>query len=147
MTPRKSIPGESAFMSKLIIIGLGGFVGALVRYGLSGFVQALSKNISFPFGTLAINLLGCLLIGAFAQLIETQASFSEDTRDFIFIGMLGAFTTFSIFSNETFGLMQRGDMLACFRKYWNAPHFWLGCSLARACNHGAVHHISQPIVK
>ena len=56
-------------MSKLIIIGLGGFIGALVRYGLSGFVQALSKNINFPYGTLAINLLGCLLIGTFTQLI------------------------------------------------------------------------------
>ena len=101
-------------MSKLIIIGLGGFIGALVRYGLSGFVQAQSKNITFPFGTLAINLLGCLLIGAFAQLIETQVSFSADTRDFIFIGLLGAFTTFSTFSNETFSLMQRGDMLLAF---------------------------------
>jgi CrcB protein len=113
-------------MSKLIIIGLGGFVGALVRYGLSGFVQALSKNITFPFGTLAINLLGCLLIGAFAQLIETQASFSADTRDFIFIGLLGAFTTFSTFSNETFGLMQRGDMLLAFENIGMHLIFGLG---------------------
>ena len=87
-------------MSKPIIIGLGGFIGALLRYGLSGFVQTLSKTITFPFGTLAINLLDCLLIGAFAQLIEKQASFSADTRDYIFIGLLGAFTTFSTFSKK-----------------------------------------------
>ena len=98
-------------MSKLIIIGLGGFTGALMRYGISGFVQALAKNITFPFGTLAINILGCLLIGAIAQWVEIQASFSADARDFIFIGLLGAFTTFSTFSNETFSLIQHGAML------------------------------------
>lgn len=52
-------------MNNLLLIGLGGFLGALLRYGVSGFIQNWSKSLTFPYGTLAVNLLGCLLIGVF----------------------------------------------------------------------------------
>jgi CrcB protein len=50
-------------MYKLFLIGLGGFVGTLLRYGFSGLVQNWSKSVTFPYGTLAVNLLGCMVIG------------------------------------------------------------------------------------
>ncbi|MFH2039983.1 MAG: fluoride efflux transporter CrcB [Chloroflexota bacterium] len=98
-------------MYKLILIGLGGFTGALLRYGVSGFVQNWSKNISFPYGTLVVNILGCFIIGLFSQLAETRGLFSPETRLFIFIGLLGSFTTYSSFGSETVNLMMDGKNL------------------------------------
>lgn len=98
-------------MYKIFIIGLGGFTGALLRYGLSGVVQNWSKSISFPYGTLATNLLGCLLIGLFSQLTESYGLFSEETRGFVFIGLLGAFTTYSTFGNETLNMLRGGEAM------------------------------------
>ncbi len=95
-------------MYKLLLIGLGGFVGAVLRYSFSGFVQTWSKSISFPFGTLAVNLLGCFLIGILSQVGESHGVFSPETRSFVFIGLLGAFTTYSAFGNETVSLMMDG---------------------------------------
>jgi len=109
MTPRKFRLGVSAIMYKLFLIGLGGFTGALLRYGVSGLVQIWSKSISFPYGTLATNLFGCLLIGSLSQLAESFGVFSSDTRDFIFVGLLGAFTTYSTFGNETLNLFREGE--------------------------------------
>jgi len=98
-------------MVKLLLIGLGGFIGALMRYGVSGFVQQWSQSISFPYGTLATNLLGCFLIGSLSQLAETYGFFTSETRAFVFIGLLGAFTTYSTFGNETFNLIREGESL------------------------------------
>ena len=98
-------------MFKLFLIGLGGFTGALLRYGVSGLVQNWSKNISFPYGTLAVNILGCFIIGLFSQLAETRGVFSPETRLFIFIGLLGSFTTYSSFGSETVTLMVDGKSL------------------------------------
>lgn len=96
-------------MYKLFLIGLGGFTGALLRYGLSGLVQNWSKSISFPYGTLATNLLGCFLIGLFSQLAESYGLFSDEIRGFVFIGLLGAFTTYSTFGNETLNMLREGQ--------------------------------------
>lgn len=111
MTPRIFILGASAFMFKLILIGLGGFTGALLRYGLSGLIQALSRSLAFPYGTLTTNLVGCLLIGGFSQLADSNDMFTTETRAFVFIGLLGAFTTFSTFGNETYNLFRDGQSL------------------------------------
>jgi CrcB protein len=96
-------------MVKILLIGLGGFVGAILRYGISGLVQNLTRSISFPYGTLAVNVLGCLIIGALSQLVETRSVFSLQTRLFVFVGVLGALTTFSTFSNETINLVREGQ--------------------------------------
>ena len=93
-------------MIKLLVIGLGGFTGALLRYGISGVIQTASRSISFPFGTLAVNVIGCFCIGLFSYLVETRGLFTPETRLFVAIGLLGSLTTFSTFGNETFELMR-----------------------------------------
>ena len=93
-------------MVKLLIIGLGGFVGAILRYGISGAIQSASRSISFPFGTLGVNVIGCFLIGLFSYLVETRGLFTPETRLFLAIGLLGSLTTYSTFGNETFELMR-----------------------------------------
>lgn len=97
-------------MVKILLIGLGGFIGAILRYGVSGLVQNLTRSISFPYGTLAVNVIGCLIIGGLSQLVETRGFFSVQTRLFVFVGVLGALTTFSTFSNETINLVRERQL-------------------------------------
>jgi CrcB protein len=92
-------------MRNLIIIGTGGFCGAILRYLISGGVQTLSRSVDFPYGTLAVNLLGCLVIGMLTRLDEVRSFLSPEMRFLIMIGLLGAFTTFSTFSNEAMNLI------------------------------------------
>jgi CrcB protein len=96
-------------VGKLFLAGIGGFIGSALRYAVSGFVQNWSGSIRFPFGTLAVNLAGCVLIGFLSQLAETRGIFSADARTLIFIGVLGGFTTFSAFGNETINLWRDGE--------------------------------------
>ncbi len=98
-------------MGKLLLIGLGGFAGSIVRYWASGYVQQLSRSAEFPYGTLFVNLAGCLLIGAVSQLAETRGLLTPEARNFVFVGLLGGFTTYSTFGNETFNLLRAGDGL------------------------------------
>jgi CrcB protein len=97
---------EMDTLLKLSIIGAGGFIGAVLRFLISSWVQTRSGSIVFPFGTLAVNMIGCLVIGFLTYLVETRSFFSVETRSFILIGLLGAFTTFSTFGNETLGLIR-----------------------------------------
>jgi len=98
-------------MGKLFLAGIGGFIGSSLRYAVSGYVQVSSKSIRFPFGTLAVNLIGCLAIGFLSQLAESRGMFTAETRTLIFIGVLGGFTTFSAFGNETINLWRAGENL------------------------------------
>jgi CrcB protein len=91
---------------KLSLIGAGGFTGAVLRFLVSSWVQGCSSSLVFPFGTLAVNMIGCLLIGFLSALVEIRAIFSPETRSFVLIGLLGAFTTFSTFGNETLNLIR-----------------------------------------
>jgi fluoride exporter len=93
----------------ILLVGAGGFVGAVCRYGLGGFVQARSSLSTFPFGTVTVNLLGCLLIGVAAGLVDTRQLFSPEFRTFAMIGVLGGFTTYSTFGYETFALLRDAD--------------------------------------
>jgi CrcB protein len=81
------------------------------RYLLGTWVQSVSRNIDFPYGTLTVNLIGCFVIGFLSQLAETHGVFSPQTRAFLFIGILGGFTTFSSFANETYNLFSAGETL------------------------------------
>jgi CrcB protein len=101
-------------MGNFLFIGLGGFFGAIMRYAVSNFVQNWSKASHFPLGTLAVNLMGCLLIGALAQLGESRDIFSPEATSLIFLGFLGAFTTFSTFSSESLNLMRDGQSLLSY---------------------------------
>ncbi|MFP7755114.1 fluoride efflux transporter CrcB [Thermodesulfobacteriota bacterium B35] len=95
---------------RLLVIGSGGFVGAILRYLVSGWVQVWSGSILFPFGTMAVNLIGCFVIGFLSFLVESRGFLSVETRSFLLIGLLGAFTTFSTFGNETLTLVRNGRM-------------------------------------
>ncbi len=95
----------------MMIVALGGALGSVFRYLLGTWTQSLSKSIDFPYGTLAVNWLGCFLIGFLAQLAEASGAFASETRLFVFIGILGGFTTFSSFGNETINLLREGGTL------------------------------------
>lgn len=101
----------TAALANAALVGCGGFVGALLRYEVSGLVQRQLPLATFPFGTLAVNLLGCLLIGAVVGLSESRQFFGPEVRTFLLIGLLGGFTTFSTFGYETFALLRDGENL------------------------------------
>ncbi len=93
------------------LVGSGGFAGAVFRYGLSGLVHRKIPLSTFPYGTLAVNLLGCLLIGVFAGLVESRQLFGPEFRRFALIGLLGGFTTWSTFGYETFAMLRDAEYL------------------------------------
>lgn len=93
---------------------MGGFVGAVLRYLISGQVQNISKATGFPYGTLTVNLIGSFLIGLVFYYLETNISIDPQTKAFILVGVLGAFTTFSTFSIETLDLFQSGEVMGAF---------------------------------
>ena len=111
-------------MSNLLFIGFGGFLGSILRYLFSGYVQGLLRSADFPYGTIAVNLTGCLIIGFLSQLAESQGVFTSETRAFLFIGLLGGFTTFSTFGNETMNLFRDSENIFAFLNV--ALHFLLG---------------------
>ncbi len=114
-------------MHKVLWVGLGGFAGAILRYLIAGWVQRWTESINFPHGTLAVNLMGCFIIGWLSQLLESRGLFGIEARLFIFIGLLGAFTTFSTFGNETINLLREGDAFLALGNV--AGHVMLGLGL------------------
>lgn len=92
-----------------LLIGIGGFIGAILRYALGGWIQ--DSFINFPFGTLFVNVVGSFFLGLIMFLSEYQGLFSEETRVFLTIGVLGAFTTLSTFSYESFRLFDNSKLL------------------------------------
>ncbi len=95
-------------MTQLLWIGLGGALGSIARFLVGGAVQSLSRTTAFPWGILAVNVLGCLVIGALAQVVESRGVFSAGTRAFLFVGVIGGFTTFSTFGHDTASLARGG---------------------------------------
>lgn len=98
-------------MSNLLFVGLGGFLGATLRYLVATFVQNTFGASGFPYGTLTVNLIGCFVIGLLSQLVATHNLFSPEMRLFVFVGLLGAFTTYSTFGNEAVMLAQKSQQL------------------------------------
>lgn len=94
---------------KTLLVGLGGFTGSVLRYLASGWVQNISGVVNFPYGTLAVNLAGCLIIGFLSFAADARGIFTAETRALVFIGVLGGFTTFSTFGNETLDLLRVGE--------------------------------------
>jgi fluoride exporter len=93
----------------IILVGAGGAIGSVLRYLSSGFVQRLDFWGSFPAGTLAVNFVGCTLLGLLGGLSDSRFLFGPGGRLFVFIGILGGFTTFSTFSYETLALIRAGE--------------------------------------
>ena len=91
---------------QIIVIALGGAVGAVLRYLVSILVISLAGD-SWPYGTLAVNLVGSFFIGFLWQFFDT-VTYPHNTRLLVFTGGLGAFTTFSTFGLESLTLLQAG---------------------------------------
>ena len=91
-------------MWKVLLAGAGGFIGSILRYSVGLFFSHWPASEKFPFATLVVNIIGCLVIGFLSQLAELRGLFSAEARVFIFVGVLGGFTTFSSFGNETMDL-------------------------------------------
>jgi CrcB protein len=96
-------------MYTLLLVGLGGFIGAILRYTLGGWIQ--NGFVNFPVGTLTINTIGSFLLGLIMYLSEYQGFFSDETRIFLTIGIMGAFTTLSTFGYESFRLLDDSKLM------------------------------------
>ena len=97
-------------MNHLFAVALGGALGALGRYGVNGLVFPLLGE-RFPLGTLVVNVLGSILMGIFYVLVIEKALLAPEWRNFLMVGLLGAFTTFSAFSLDALALWQNGQLL------------------------------------
>jgi CrcB protein len=93
-------------------VALGGALGSMARHGVNHFVHRRWPQMEFPLATLAVNLLGCLVIGVLAGLIiADRISLRFYWREFVFVGLLGGFTTFSTFGLDTITLLRTGPSI------------------------------------
>ena len=95
-------------MTRLLIVGLGGALGAMLRYGISGWIQRRYEQ-AFPWHTLAVNVLGCLVLGVLIGLADRRQLLEGELGFFLRVGVLGSLTTFSTFGMESVELMRAGD--------------------------------------
>jgi CrcB protein len=96
-------------MYHYLAVGIGGCLGSVARYWLSGVVYRYTSGnggSEFPYGTLAVNVLGCFLLGGIMGLVEYRQLFGPNVRLFLTMGLMGGFTTFSTFGFETFALLR-----------------------------------------
>ncbi len=105
-----------------LYIALAGVVGTLSRYLLQGWIQDRSGLMSFPLGTLSINLIGSLIAGFVVRLATSSPIMSPEMRSALTIGFCGAFTTMSTFSYESTKLLGDGH-------YWIAGLYVCGTVL------------------
>jgi fluoride exporter len=99
-------------MLRFFIVGLGGAIGTILRYIIGGLDYRFSSGV-FPVSTLVVNVTGSLIIGFLWGIVD-RFEISPNLRIFIFIGILGGYTTFSTFSIETFNLMRAGEYRIAF---------------------------------
>ena len=97
-------------MLRFLVVFIGSGIGGTCRYWLSSFIQ---KNtvLFFPFGTLAVNLIGSFILGMMIFGLDEKELISPSLKLFIGIGFCGGFTTFSTFSLETFNLLKDAEFL------------------------------------
>lgn len=98
-------------MREITLVGLGGFAGSVLRYKVGALLLHTSPNSQFPWATLIVNGVGCLLIGIIATMIERFTSYNAELRLLLITGVLGGFTTFSAFGFETMTLLRSGSIV------------------------------------
>src|SRR5579864_7863198 len=113
-TPATSRPESSGRIAVLayVLIAIGSALGGMGRYFLSGVVTTITGG-TFPYGTMLVNITGCLVIGFFATLTGPDGRLLVGTtaRQFVMVGVCGGYTTFSSFSLETLYLMRAGEWI------------------------------------
>ena len=96
-------------MNAILLVASGGAIGSVARY-LVGVGMARAFGVAFPYGTLAVNVIGGFLMGLFIELLARRFEGSPELRLFVAIGILGGFTTFSSFSLDVAVLWERGEL-------------------------------------
>ena len=122
-------------MQQILAIAGGGALGAVLRFGMSNAVYRLLGR-EFPYGTLAVNVLGSLLMGFLFVMLVERLAMSAEWRAALLVGLLGAFTTFSTFSFETLALFESGEPVKAITNialsvFLCLAATWLGLSLGR----------------
>jgi CrcB protein len=119
----------------LLLVGLGGGLGSMARYLCQRWMNQLYPH-HFPWGTFAVNITGCLLIGIFWGMSFRSFATNESWKLFLMTGLCGGFTTFSAFTLEGIGLMKENRM-ALFFLYIGASVItgllatWIGMKISR----------------
>ncbi|MCJ9693824.1 fluoride efflux transporter CrcB [Rhizobium sp. PRIMUS64] len=98
-------------MIQTLLVAFGGAIGSVLRYYVGQWTLRL-MGPTFPWGTLAVNVVGCFVIGVFAELIARKFNASTELRLLLITGFLGGFTTFSAFSLDAISLFERGEAVA-----------------------------------
>lgn len=93
-------------MKGALFVGIGGFFGSLARYGVGVCVARVFGVQPFPFATLIVNLIGCLLIGLLGEMATRRLLITPDLELLLMVGLLGGFTTFSAFGYQTIALLR-----------------------------------------
>jgi CrcB protein len=132
-----------ALFQQYLVIGLGGALGSMLRFGLGRWIDLgmLRGGQIFPWGTVVVNITGCFVIGFIAAVSAAEGRFliSPLARQFIMIGILGGYTTFSSFSLQSLALAQDGQWGPALANVLVSVAFclgavWLGSILAGAVN-------------
>ena len=123
-------------MVKILMVGMGGFAGSICRYIISDLSHRLFNDPFFPYGTITVNVMGCLLIGLLGGVSETGQIFTPEIRALILIGFLGGFTTFSTFGYEIFTVARDGQFVAALTNLMlhlilGFSSVWLGFSMSK----------------
>lgn len=114
MFDRKALPSHKGDMDKLILVAAGGAVGAVARY-LTGLAALRSLGAAWPYGTLAVNVVGGFAMGLLAALLAARGEADQDRwRLLLGVGVLGGFTTFSAFSLEVAMMIERREWASAF---------------------------------
>jgi len=125
-----------------VLIAIGSALGGMGRYFVSGVVTTLTGG-TFPYGTMLVNISGCLVIGFFATLTGPDGRWLVGTpaRQFVMIGLCGGYTTFSSFSLETLYLARAGEWMSATANAAGSVvlcmlSVWIGYIAATALNRG-----------
>ena len=95
----------------LLLVGTGGFIGSILRFSFGNLVHHQFPTGMLPYGTLGVNVVGCLVMGFLGGITDAYQIATTEFRLFLFVGLLGGFTTFSAFGYETLTLMRTAEPL------------------------------------
>ena len=101
-------------MLDILLVGIGGFFGSILRYITSGLIFKFLGKPYLPYGTVCVNIVGCLLIGFLSGCVDHRHLFNREIRIFTVVGLLGGFTTFSTFGLDVFTALRDGQFINSF---------------------------------